>query len=88
MWKAKVKLNGQPAEFKVDTGADVTVIPPNVYYSLKSTPSLNKATKEPMGPWKQKLGCLGTFTAELQVQDKCAREQVYVIEGRIMREVC
>ena len=79
-WKAKVKLNGQLAEFKVDTGADVTVIPPSVYYSLKPTPLLSKATKELMGPCKQKLGCLGTFIAELQVQDKCAREQVYVVE--------
>ena len=33
-----------------------------------------------MGPCKQKLTCLGTFTAELQPQDSVAREQVYVIE--------
>ena len=33
-----------------------------------------------MGPCKQKLSCLETFMAELQVQDKVAKEQVYVIE--------
>lgn len=33
-----------------------------------------------MGPCKQKLNCLGTFLAELQVHDKVAKEQVYVIE--------
>ena len=33
-----------------------------------------------MGPCKQKLSCLGTFIAELQVQDRIAKEQVYVIE--------
>ena len=32
-----------------------------------------------MGPCKQKLNCLGTFTAELQVQDNVTTEQVYVI---------
>ena len=32
--KAKVTLNGQRAEFKVNTGADVTLIPPNLYYEL------------------------------------------------------
>ena len=33
-----------------------------------------------MGPCKQKLSCLGSFRAELQVQDKFAQEQVYVTE--------
>ena len=33
-WKAKVKLNGKPAEFKVNIGAPVTVIPSSVYYSI------------------------------------------------------
>ena len=33
-----------------------------------------------MSPCKQKLSCLGTFQAELQVQDKIGKEQVYVIE--------
>ena len=32
-WKAKVKLNENAVKFKVDTGADVTVIPPNMYHS-------------------------------------------------------
>ena len=68
-------MNRQQAEFKVDTGADVTVIPPSLYHSLKPTPSLSNTTKLLMGPCKQKLTiCLGTFTAELQVQDNVARE--------------
>ena len=29
-WKGKVSLNGLPAEFKLDTGSDVTVIPPSL----------------------------------------------------------
>ena len=33
-WKAKVSLNGLIAEFKLDTSADVTVIPPSLYHSL------------------------------------------------------
>ena len=33
-----------------------------------------------MGPCKQKLSCLGTFMAELQMQEKVAKEQVYVKE--------
>ena len=64
-WKAKVMMNMQQAEFKVDTGADVTVPPPSLYHSLKPTPSLSNTTKLLIGPCKQKLTCLGTFTAEL-----------------------
>ena len=77
--KQKVTLNGKQPEFKVDTGTDVTVIPPSLYYNLKSTPLLSKTTKLLMGPCKQKQSCQGTFTAELQVQDKFAREKVYLI---------
>jgi len=75
----ELKLNGRKVDFKLDAGADVTVIPPSLYQSLKPTPLLSKTTKLLMGPVKQKLNCLGTFTAELQVQDNVTTEQVYVI---------
>ena len=78
-WKAKVLLNGLQAEFKLDAGADVTVIPHSLYHSLQPTPLLTSTTRLLMGPCKQKLSCLGTFIAELQVQDKVAKAQVYVI---------
>ena len=79
-WKVKVSLNGMLAEFKVDTGADVTVIPPSLYHSLPPALSLSRTTRLLMGPCKQKLNCLGTFIADSQVHDKIAKEQVYVIE--------
>ena len=79
-WKAKLVMNGQPAEFKVDTGADVTVVPPNLYYSLKPTRVLNKASRLLMGPCKQKLSCPGTFIADLQVKDIISKKRVYGIE--------
>ena len=70
----------KPTEFKVDTGADVTVVPPNLYYSLKPTRVLNKASRLLMGPCKQKLSCPGTFIADLQVKDIISKERVYGIE--------
>ena len=66
-WKARVSLNGLLAEFKFDTGADVTVIPPSLYHSLQPTPSLSRTTRLLMGPRKLKLSYLGTSMAELQV---------------------
>ena len=41
-WKAEVNLNEHAVKFKVDTGADVTVLPPNIYHSLVPKPSLSK----------------------------------------------
>ena len=79
-WKAKVSLNGLLAEFKLDTGAEVTVIPPGLYHNLQPAPSLSRPKRLLVGPCKQKLSCPGTFIAELPAQDKVAKEQVYVIE--------
>jgi len=75
----ELKFNGRKVDFKLDAGADVTVIPPSLHQSLKPTPLLSKTTKLPTGPCKQKLNCLGTFTAELQMQENVTTEQVYVI---------
>ena len=75
-WKAKVSLNGLQAEFKLDTGADVTVIPPSLYHSLQPVPSLSRTTRLLVGPCQQKLSCLGTLIAELRVQDRIAKERV------------
>ena len=74
-WKAEVKFNENAVKFKVDTGADVTVIPPNIYHSLVRKPSLSKCDKTLMGPWKQ-LCCLGNFTAKLYVYDKVITELI------------
>ena len=79
-WKAEVVMDGQPTEFKVDTCADVTVVPPSLYYSLKPTHVLNKASRLLMGSCKQKLSFPGTFIVELQVKDMLTKKRVYEIK--------
>ena len=79
-WKAEVKLNEHAVKFKVDTGADVTVIPPNIYHSLVRKPSLSECDKTLMGPWKHKLCCLGNFTVKLFVYDKVITELICVVK--------
>ena len=78
--KAEVKLNEHAVKFKVDFGADVTVIPTNMYHSLVPKPSLSKCDKMLMGPFKQKLYCLGKFTDNLCVDEKVDRELIYVVK--------
>ena len=79
-WTAKIKVNGQLLDFKVDTGADVTVIPPSLYHNMKQNSPLTRFTKRLMGPCRHKLNCLGTFTAKLQAHDEMTEEQVYVVQ--------
>ena len=79
-WKAEVKLNEHAVKFKVDTGADVTVLPPNIYHSLVPKPSLSKSNKALMGPCNHKLCCLGNFTAKLCVDGNVVRELIYVVK--------
>ena len=80
-WKVKLKLNDRAVKFKVDTGADVTVIPPNVYHSLVPKPPLSECTKTLMGPCKHKLCCLGNFTAQLcENENVSIKELIYVVK--------
>ena len=74
-----MELNEHAVKFKVDTGADVTLIPPNIYHSLVPKPSLSKCDKTLMGSCKHKLCCLGIFTAKLCVDVKVVRELIYVV---------
>ena len=63
-WLVKVKLNGDDIEFKVDTGADVTVIPEQLYSAARdgklqpSSLPLNGPTGESLEVCGQFLGCL------------------------------
>ena len=85
-WKCEVKLNGHAVKFKVDTGADVTVIPPNIYRSLVPKPSLSKCDKTLMCPCKHKLCCLGNFIGSISAARAGSfPEQRLVIEPRNFR---
>ncbi|KAI4898509.1 hypothetical protein NFI96_006164, partial [Prochilodus magdalenae] len=45
MWNVHISVNGTVTEFKIDTGADVTVMPLRTYLSMKQRPSLVDAVK-------------------------------------------
>ena len=63
-WMIELKLNKHPILFKIDTGADVTVIPQNVYCKERDGP-LRCATRQLSGPSKTPLTVLGCFSANL-----------------------
>ena len=46
-WQVELELNGKLTKFKIDTGADITVIPEAVYNSLGPRPPLQLAVADP-----------------------------------------
>ena len=79
-WSITLSVNGKPVEFKIDTGADVTVIPKSVFKKIPDV-SLKSPTKTLSGASCRTLQVKGQFTANLNYQDKEATEEVYVVKS-------
>jgi hypothetical protein len=79
-WMITVTLDENPIEFKIDSGADATVIPESVY---------RKHWKNPLNPTSQTLKTasgsgfyvLGTFEAKFAIGGKTSTQTVYVIRN-------
>ena len=67
-------------EFKLDSGADVTVVPVNTYTSLGNKVKLVPSNKVLLGPCRYKMDCVGKFSAHLKVDKAEIHEDVYVIK--------
>ena len=78
-WKADIEVNGQLINFKLDSGADVSVLPARVYQTLDV--KLEPTNKVLLGPCNYKLNCLGKLKAKLAVNQKCIDNEIYVVKG-------
>ena len=78
-WEVTIHLNGEPVLFKIDTGADVSVIPETVFKQLPGV-SLNPPNRRLVGPGQNQLKVSGQFTGKLTYQDSVADEQIYVVK--------
>ena len=77
-WMITLSVNGKPVEFKIDTGADVSVIPHSVFKNLPTT-NLKPAQKVLSGPSHKLLPVKGQFVATLKNHDKEVEEEVFVV---------
>ena len=80
MWQTELLVNNQKMEFRIDTGADVTVIPDRCF---RNTDVLKKTDKKLIGPGGSKLDVVGVFraTVENKSQTKKTEQDLYVIKG-------
>ena len=76
-WTVKVQLQGQEIPFKMDTGAEVTVISEEAYRTL-GTSELEKPSRILYGPARQPLEVLGQFRGNLRHGDS---ENIFVVPG-------
>ena len=78
-WSEEIEVNDVTIKFKLDTGADVTVIGDSIYSRFFSKTNLQRAHKKLFGPCKSKLHCLGILQAKLRLNGKSCDEDVYVV---------
>ena len=73
-WMFELKLNKHSILFKIDTGADITIISQNVYCKERDG-SLRCATTQLSGPGKTPLAVLGCFSANLKKKDSTCKDR-------------
>lgn len=78
-WVVTVKMDDLELKFKLDTGADVTVIPERMIPPGKRP--LQKVTRKFFGPGCAIITVQGKFTANLTHKEKSCTEEVYVVKG-------
>ena len=82
VWRSTIRLEGQEVQFKIDTGAEVTVITEDVYKSLgRQVPQLTKTSKRLQGPTGISLETLGEFKGLLEKAAKKCLLTIFVVRG-------
>ena len=79
-WSVVLHINRKPVQFKIDTGADISVISVSTYQSLTPRPKLKPSNAMLSSPGGT-LNCKGQFTADISLKDKRYFVDIYVIEG-------
>lgn len=79
-WFIDVKLQDKHVKFKIDTGADVTVIPEDIQVKCKNV-KMQKSDKILHGPGHTKLKVCGMFNGNIRVGTKVIDQNIYVVKG-------
>ena len=79
-WTTVIHLNGCATEFKIDTGADVTVIPAIIYEKSRDGP-LASPDRILRGPSQHMLSVSGKFVGNLKATNAIVKQEIYVVKG-------
>lgn len=78
-WETTILVQGQPVKFKIDTGADETVLSQATFDMLKRQPLLSEAPRQLYGPDAKLLATKGVARLELAYRDRTTIQDVYVL---------
>ena len=79
-WFVTLAINGSLLNFKVDTGADATVISEQTFKALKYRPRLFPADRT-LSTLSGNLDCLGWFSAKTKYNNEDHVFRIYVLSG-------
>ena len=78
-WVVTLSLEGMSVPFKLDTGAEVTVISGKTYSNL-GKPSLQEASRILYGPARRALNVRGQFTTMISYKGQSTEQTVFVAQ--------
>ena len=78
VWSVNIRLQGKEIVFKMDTGAEVTVISEKEYRTLERT-KLEKPSRVLYRPVRQPLEVLGQFSERLTYGEHSHSEDIFVV---------
>ena len=79
-WIVSMTINNSEIDFKLDTGADVTVITEDTWERLKPKPQISAVTMRLSSPGG-KVCCIGKFTTKLHHESTSKNCEIFVIRG-------
>ncbi|XP_031330691.1 uncharacterized protein LOC116161478 [Photinus pyralis] len=79
-WQAIVNVSGVPINFKIDTGADVTVLKAELLPKFKHT-QLDSPQRPLLSASGDKINVKGTFEVNMFYKDRIHSTEVYVVEN-------
>ena len=79
-WKVKLHVNNNAMEFKIDSGADVSIISPQTFRKMSPQPKLKNSNIQ-LYSVGRKLNCIGAFRAKITWKKKTHLTTMYVIDG-------
>ena len=80
-WRIELRINNKLIDFKIDTGADITIISEEMFESLPSRPKLepsNVVLSSPGG----RLNCKGQFATQINHKGESYQIMIFVISGK------
>lgn len=80
-WRSTITIDNENIDFKLDPGADVTVIPTILFKKKWKNRKLQTADLNLRAADGNYLKCIGMFETTLKFKEKSLRDKIYVASG-------